>query len=1098
MPVEYRESRSYVRDRDASPSSDEGYKKTTVRRYKVAPGRIEHEHEVDVIEDDRRSRYTTPARSQADLLEIDRRSERVYIPERPRSVIVERERDRERDVRDDRYTRVEYRGGSDDRSRSAVFEREKIQLVTTRDRDDDFYRDDDRDRSRVVYEKTKEVERDNLRSPRDWDRRSYWDDDRQAEVRIEKRVERRDDGTEVLVERRVEERREEEYPRDLEHYRKETEYYEPAPAAAPIIIRQRAPEQRIIVQEAPAPAPSPVLIREEIETRDVAVTSRPVRGDEEYYYRRESREVGPYRGDRFEEEVSIERYDDGHRRHHHHRHHDDAEVDGYYKKTTIRRERSESGSPHRKRHIAEGVLAGAGISALMASRRNDEGELPEHRGRKVLAGAVLGGIGTEVARRAHSAYQERYGDEDEERSRSRSRGGHSRIKTGLGIAAVALAAAGAAKYLKSQKEEKEELNRGRALRRYSDSEYSRSPSRKRSKSRASSLAKAAAGTAAVAGLVHHIRSKSKSRDGKSRSRSKSRIRTGAEIVAAGLAGAGAKKLYDRHKDKKERERSRSRHDRDYSETEDDYVRDEREYRRRSRSRSHSRSGPTHPAADSATADPELGMVEYGTAPLYPEPPYPEYGAGAAAAGYESAAEERRHRHRRGSDHRRSRSRGKDGYSGDSESDGGYDRKPEKKRSKSRIRDVAAGAVAAAAAGIGLKKYNDSMEKKKEKERDEKERSRDRRDRERERGRDRDRIRYEDETSPDGVDMYGRQTPSPPLASGGYYNPQAPQPAAQPAAPLNHTYYNPPTAAAAAPTAAAPPSTGFTQHPNVATDNLAAQQYPPYNPLDYATMPPPPPGPPPALGPEHVSVDSRVGPHSKSMPRSEEEKEEDAVYPRGHGEKDGVNHRLFSATPPPFSPAGEESEADTIHTTKSVAFIPLSPKSSQTLRRHREAQEAAKATPPSPASGGDDGDRGKGKAVDNADNDEQLVPYRPRRRRDSDPSSNRPRRSQQRLGGDAADDGNGESEDIETLPDRFDAQGRPIDRERPRWHARHGNFEYHRTNPFRARSEDGGFNMRGQWGVAGTDPEAVERIVRNVTGVLEGRESWMGLLSGLLS
>jgi hypothetical protein len=41
-------------------------------------------------------------------------------------------------------------------------------------------------------------------------------------------------------------------------------------------------------------------------------------------------------------------------------------------------------------------------------------------------------------------------------------------------------------------------------------------------------------------------------------------------------------------------------------------------------------------------------------------------------------------------------------------------------------------------------------------------------------------------------------------------------------------------------------------------------------------------------------------------------------------------------------------------------------------------------------------------------------------------------------------------------------------------------------------------MRGSWGVAGTDAEAVERIVQNVTGVLEGRGSWMGLLGGFLN
>lgn len=618
MPEVYRESR-YMRERDTSPSDDEGYKRTTVRRYKVTPDRVERvEREVDIVEEERRSRYAPVRRtSREDVIEVDRRVDRLYIPERPRSsfdpsphsatyverqVIEqrERERDRERDPRDEQYTRVdrvdrvEYRG---DGTRGTVVERERVEQRDDRDRDrdrdDDYYRTSDKDRGRVVYESTKEVERVDRKdaySPREWERRSYWDDEKEAEVRIEKKVERVDGhgGTEVRVERRVEERRDD----DVERWRKETEYYEPAPPApAPIVIRQRAPEQKIILQEA---APATVVIRgQPPDARDLA---RQGSRDGEYYYHRESREVGPYRGDRREEEYAIARYDDDRHRHHHHHHHhrhhrgsyNDAESeDDYYMRRTVRRERSESGSPHRKRHIAEGALAGAGISAILASRRDSNGEYRQHRGRKVLAGAAIGALGTEVARRAHSAYQERYGDEDErERSRSRSRPPHSKLKTGLGIAAVALAAAGAAKYLQSNKIEKEEMTRGRALHRDSDSD--RSPSRKRSKSRAASLAKVGLGTAAAVGLVQHYRHKSKSRDGKSRSRS--RLRTGAEILAAGLAGAGAKKLYDRHKDKKEaehehdRERERELSDEEY------YDRDARDYNRRSRSRSLTRHG----------------------------------------------------------------------------------------------------------------------------------------------------------------------------------------------------------------------------------------------------------------------------------------------------------------------------------------------------------------------------------------------------------------------------------------------------------------------------------------------------------------------------
>lgn len=823
MPEVYRESRTTYA-RDSSPSDDE-YKRTTVRRYKVTPDRavVERvERDVDVIDVDRRSsRYA----GRSDLLEAE---PRIYnAPERPRSAFEPPVRDR--DERYSRVDRVEYRG--DDGHRGAMIERERVV-----ERDDDFYSDRDRDRgggrSRVVYESSKEVERNDAyspRSPRDWERRAYWDD-KDTEVRIEKRVEHRDDGAEVRIERRVEERRDD----SVERWRKETEYFEPAPA--PIVIRQRAPEQRIIVQEAPAPAP--LVIREQQESREVVASRHPSHHDDEYYYRREMREVGPYV--HREEEVAIEHYDDHRHRHHHsrhhhhhshshshHRHHSDGESgDEYYKKTVIRRDRSSSGSPHRKRHIAEGALAGAGLSAILATRRNGHGELPENRGRKVLAGAALGAIGTEVVRRAHSAYEDKYGDD--ERDREYERGGekpHSRIKTGLGIAAVALAAAGAAKYYQSNKIEKEELSRGRSRRRYTDDESSRSPSRKRSKSRASSLAKAAAGTAAVAGLVKHYRDKrSKSRDGKSRSRS--RLRTGAEIVAAGLAGAGAKKLYDKRKDKKEKEKERSRslseHSRGYSSV-DDYERDDRDRRRRSRSRSVTRSGPTYPDADSSTADPELGMVEYGTRPLHVDPRYPEYGAGAA--GYESAAEESRNHRRK---KRRSRSRGDSDYSGDSDTES---RKPERKRSRSRLRDVATGVAAAGAAAIGIKKYKESKEKEKEKEKeqerekekDEKERRKDRRkDRDSDRdfdsdrssrdrrARDKERRRYEDESSTlDGYpDGYGQRPPSPPHASGGYYNP--------------------------------PPPSGPYHHPNVATTNLADPNFTPH----YPGYQPPPQAPNP--------------------------------------------------------------------------------------------------------------------------------------------------------------------------------------------------------------------------------------------------------------
>ncbi len=121
---------------------------------------------------------------------------------------------------------------------------------------------------------------------------------------------------------------------------------------------------------------------------------------------------------------------------------------------------------------------------------------------------------------------------------------------------------------------------------------------------------------------------------------------------------------------------------------------------------------------------------------------------------------------------------------------------------------------------------------------------------------------------------------------------------------------------------------------------------------------------------------------------------------------------------------------------------------------------------------------------------------------SDPSSNRPLITRRRTRRDESPDSELSEDEIEVLPDRFDAQGRPLDpRGRPvggragdsRWHTRNGDFEY--RSP---RGRDG-WNVRGQWGIGGTDPEAVERMVRGVTGAIQGGQGgWAGLLGGLLS
>lgn len=190
---------------------------------------------------------------------------------------------------------------------------------------------------------------------------------------------------------------------------------------------------------------------------------------------------------------------------------------------------------------------------------------------------------------------------------------------------------------------------------------------------------------------------------------------------------------------------------------------------------------------------------------------------------------------------------------------------------------------------------------------------------------------------------------------------------------------------------------------------------------------------------------------------------------------------------------------------------MSPQSSRTLRRHHE--ESAKTSPLNLSEDDEHDDKDVGSS---SRGDTELVPFkyrsslggdasstRPRRRRYTDPSSDRPlvshaRQRDRSLRRDSASDD--EEDVVEYLPDRFDSRGRPLDGSGlsrghslpPGMHSRRGDFEY------RSPRGPDGLHMRGQWGVMGTDSEAVERIVKNVTGVLEGKQSWLGLVGGLLS
>jgi hypothetical protein len=454
----------YTRERSRSSSGDERHYKT-VSHYKVGGGAA-HLERVERYEedDDRRSRYSHShlGRPGADIVEVDRRVEKTVYPDRPRSALDAPSRGSD-----------SYRGDSD-RYRTVEYEREV-------ERDRDYYAPERHSRTRVVEET-----RDVVSPTRDhyWDRRRPWDD---TDLRLEKRVVSRDsDGDVKVKEKSLDIHRDKHHHNhhhddgEIERYRREVEYYSaPDPPQQqqqqqPIIIRQKMPDQKVIVHEAPAPAPV-IVPRADPAFIVLREGNRDSRRDDDYHRRHDDERYGGYTHDE----------------------------DYYIKKTVIRRDRSSSSDHHKKRHIAEGALAGAGLGALVGSRRGKDGEYEDHKGRKVLAGAALGALGTEVLRRARSAYDDRhdeyeYDDDSRYRHRSKSR---SRLATGLAIGAAALAVAGGLKYMQSQKIDQEESHRGRRRRRHSTDDYSlsrsgsrRSSHRGRSRSK-SNVAKAGAATA---------------------------------------------------------------------------------------------------------------------------------------------------------------------------------------------------------------------------------------------------------------------------------------------------------------------------------------------------------------------------------------------------------------------------------------------------------------------------------------------------------------------------------------------------------------------------------------------------------------------------
>ncbi|UZP36343.1 hypothetical protein NXS19_004159 [Fusarium pseudograminearum] len=156
---------------------------------------------------------------------------------------------------------------------------------------------------------------------------------------------------------------------------------------------------------------------------------------------------------------------------------------------------------------------------------------------------------------------------------------------------------------------------------------------------------------------------------------------------------------------------------------------------------------------------------------------------------------------------------------------------------------------------------------------------------------------------------------------------------------------------------------------------------------------------------------------------------------------------------------------------------MSPMSSMTMKLHR-AKAKAKEEKEKKEQEAHDMLQGlvttkpRSKQRDTSESDDESY-FNPRRRRRGDGSSS--------------------DEAVEDLPDRFDKQGKPLDERSTRsrgWTSRRGDFEY---KPKRRNDMD----IKGAWQVAGTDGEAVEQIVRGVTGALEGKGGWLGILGNVL-
>ena len=692
--------RVIYRERSRDDNWDEPRRSyTTVKRYQV-PERLYEEEPI-----------------QEDKIIVKRTERREEPPPAPRTEIDVRfsERERERDYPRSSHT---HRDSGDWRVTERITEREPAPQrrdiayrVLERDSDHDRYSGSRSDFRFVERERDREI----VRAP------SPPTPERVREYRFER-------------ERDFSPPRREERPVEVDRYVKNTEYYQqPQPiiiresaAPQPIIIREerREPQQIVIRRDEPnyeiierdevrderqslvrrEEPPPPTTVAQSKAASTVAKSSVQKPNDEDYFYERRIREVdrGPRREERYREDDIRPR--------------DSASQYGsddsyeYVRRERITEEgsRSRSHSPHHRRHLAEGALAGIAGAEILRNHRKREGRDPGKRGRSLVGGAAVGALGAEALTRARSwrrgsrsrsrsssrgrsrssSYVSRRRRRRKSRSRSRSK---SRVKQLGGLAAVAAVGALAGYALKNRGKNNETIivneppppRRSRSRRRrasvdtgYLEEERLMDESKAQNpEHRNRRIAQAGLASAAAAGIWERVRSKSRGAKGRSRSRSKSKIRQGVPIAAAGLGGAALAGLYEKNKANKAAKKEAI--------IEDELDRGRDRYSR-SRSRSRSRSVPApYPVQDGRRVD-RRDMIAYGADPIYPE----------SERGYYSDEEPGTYRRRqRGS------------------SSGSSPDTRRRSRSRSRARNLAGAGLAAGAAGVAAHEWGKRGERK---------------------------------------------------------------------------------------------------------------------------------------------------------------------------------------------------------------------------------------------------------------------------------------------------------------------------------------------------------------------------------------------------